>query len=442
MFMSFAVRQGTAICLFLFGIIAPRGAENTAPQPTADTKLASQALPVAAQARLLGMLSQVVMQLEHYVRSKDLSAIHDEDIVLEATATEILARAGAIVPNRAGDFKSSVTAFCSRVSALHLVADLNQQAGSEAQLARVLECFARVKMYFSKEAIARAQLYLETFTCPMHRDVVGKRTDFCPKCGMPLDQLVRVLPDNSGFALPGQQSVRASISTATPLTVGQPLTALLHLQRPDGDPVSLSDLIETHTKKIHLLTVDSSLTDYHHEHPIPTRNPGEYSFSFTPAKPGNYRVWVEVRPHPLGLQEYAMADIPGAVAGESLLDRKINLKATVDGLNYELLLPQKTIQVGRPAFARLKITTADGKAFTQLEPLMGAFVHLVGFNEDYRTVMHIHPKGPFVLDPGARGGPELDFQIYALRPGFVRLFAQVQIEGRSGFVPFGLQISP
>jgi hypothetical protein len=113
----------------------------------------------------------------------------------------------------------------------------------------------------------------------------------------------------------------------------------------------------------------------------------------------------------------------------------------VDGLNYELILAQKTIQVGRPAFARLRITTADGKHFTQLEPLMGAFAHLVGFNQDYKTVMHLHPKGPLVLDPAARGGPELEFQIYALRRGFIRLFAQVQIEGRSRFVSFGLQIA-
>jgi hypothetical protein len=73
---------------------------------------------------------------------------------------------------------------------------------------------------------------------------------------------------------------------------------------------------------------------------------------------------------------------------------------------------------------------------------MGAFAHLVGFNEDCKTVMHMHPKGPPVLDPAARGEQELEFQIYALRPGFVRLFAQVQIEGRSRFVPFGLQITP
>jgi heavy metal-binding protein len=440
--MRFVVGQNKAIWLSLFGIISMFGAENTAPRSTAVTNVPGQAVPLGTQARLLGMLSQVVIQLEHYVQSKDLSAIHDEDVILGAAASELLARADAIAPNRAADFKSSLTAFCARVGALHVVADLNQQVSSEAELAKVLESFARVKAYFSKEAVAQAQLYLETFTCPMHRDVVGKRTDFCPKCGMPLDQLFRILPDNAGFPVPGQETVRASVSTTAPLSVGQPVTALLRLQRPNGDPVSPADLIEMHTKKIHLLMVDSSLTDYHHEHPVPTQNPGEYSFSFTPAKPGNYRVWADVRPYPLGLQEYAVTDIPAAVAGEPLTDRKVNLKATVDGLNYELVLPQKTIQVGRPAFARLRITKPDGKDFTQLEPLMGAFAHLVGFNQDYKTVMHLHPKGPLVLDPASRAGPELEFQIYALRPGFVRLFAQVQIEGRSRFIPFGLQITP
>jgi hypothetical protein len=388
------------------------------------------------------MLWQVVMQLEHYVQSKDLSAVHNEDVILGAAGRELLAQADAIGLNQSGDLKTSLTAFCSRVSALHLVADLNQQANSETELRKVLESFSKLKAYFPKEVVDQAQVYLETFTCPMHRDVIGKRTDFCPKCGMPLDQLCRVLPSNCGFPSPGQQIVRASVSTAAPLTVGQPVAALLKLEGPNGDPVSPSDLIETHTQKIHLLIADSSLTDYHHEHPIPGRNQGEYSFGFTPNKPGSYRVWADVRPYPLGFQEYAMTDIPAATTGEPLTNRTVNFKATVDGLNYELILPQKSIQVGRPALARLRITTAEGKGFTQLEPLMNAFAHLVGFNEDYKTVMHMHPKGPPVLDPAARGGPELEFSIYALRAGFVRLFAQVQIEGRSRFVPFGLQIAP
>ena len=440
--MRFCIRQSTAIWFFIFAIVALHAGELAPPQKVAASSAPSPTLSSDTPARSLAMLSQVVVQLGHYVRSKDLSAIHNEDVILSATATELLAQSNTITPNHDSDFKTDLTAFCSRVSALHLVADLNQQVQSETELGKVLKSFAKVKAHFSKKTIAEAQVYLDTFTCPMHRDVVGKRTDFCPKCGMPLDQVFRVLPSKSGFPLPGEKTVRASVSTAAPLTVGQPVAAILHLQKPNGDPVLLSDLIETHTKKIHLFIIDSSLTDYHHEHPVPTQNPGEYSFGFTPSKLGSYRVWADLRPYPLGLQEYAMTDIPASTTGEPLTNRAVNFKATVDGLNYELILAQKTIQVGRPTSARLRITTADGKGFTQLEPIMAAFAHLVGFNQDYKTVMHIHPKGPPVLDPAVRGGPELQFQIYALRPGFVRLFAQVQIDGRSHFAPFGLQIVP
>jgi len=37
-----------------------------------------------------------VIQLEHYVQSKDLSAIHNEDIILAAAASELLAQADTI----------------------------------------------------------------------------------------------------------------------------------------------------------------------------------------------------------------------------------------------------------------------------------------------------------------------------------------------------------
>src|SRR5207245_3582038 len=110
------------------------------------------------------------------------------------------------------------------------------------------------------------------FTCPMHPDVTGKKTDLCPKCGMELDQLVRILPSDSGIPLALQQTVRASVRATAPLTVGKPATLFLRLERITGQPVLPADLIETHTRRIHLLIIDSSLTHYHHEHPQPTAN--------------------------------------------------------------------------------------------------------------------------------------------------------------------------
>jgi hypothetical protein len=58
---------------------------------------------------------------------------------------------------------------------------------------------------------------------------------------------------------------------------------------------------------------------------------------------------------------------------------------------------------------------------------MAAFAHLVGFNEDGETVLHMHPIGPPILNQAERGGPALNFKLYATKPGFTRLFAQVQI---------------
>ena len=96
--------------------------------------------------------------------------------------------------------------------------------------------------------------------------------------------------------------------------------------------------------------------------------------------------------------------------------------------------------VGKPISARLRVTFADGTGFTRLEPVMATFAHLVGFYEDYQTVLHMHPKGPAITKPGTFGGPDLDFQIFATKAGFVRLFAQVQIAGVQPFAPFGIQI--
>lgn len=434
--MRFPIRPGAVICLFIFATAELQGAES------ADPNISSRASSSAAPARSLAMLEQVVTQLGHFTQNKDLSAIHNEDIILDAAAKALFAQADTMAPRQGVEFRTDLTAFCSRVSVLHRLADLNQQTESEIELAEVLKSFAKVKAHFPPRIIAEARGYLETYSCPMHRDVVGKSTDFCPKCGMPLDQVARILPSNAGFPMPGDLTVQASVSIATPLRVGHPVAALLHLQKANGEPLLFSDLIETHTRKIHLFLIDRSLTDYHHEHPVPTQNPGEYSFSFTPGQPGGYRVWADLRPYPLGLEEYAMTDIPATTAGKPLTDRAVAFKSSVNGLNYELFVAQNALQVGRPALLRLRITNASGKGFTQLEPILAAFAHLVGFNADGKTVMHIHPKGPPVLDSAARGGPELEFQVYPLRPGFVRLFAQVQIAGRSQVAPFGIEIAP
>jgi hypothetical protein len=54
----------------------------------------------------------------------------------------------------------------------------------------------------------------------------------------------------------------------------------------------------------------------------------------------------------------------------------------------------------------------------------------------------MHPIEARRLGPDDRGGPELRFRIFAPTPGYYRLFLQVQIDGRSRFVPFGIDVLP
>src|ERR1700740_1503525 len=90
---TFCVRWRTMwLCLVLAAVEGLGAAETATPPDRARSELPERTMDPSTQARSLAMLSQVVVQLEHYVKSKDLSAIHNEDVILSAAATELLAQ--------------------------------------------------------------------------------------------------------------------------------------------------------------------------------------------------------------------------------------------------------------------------------------------------------------------------------------------------------------
>jgi hypothetical protein len=226
--------------------------------------------------------------------------------------------------------------------------------------------------------------------------------------------------------------------------MGQRAEVKMHLSTSDGKPVLLEDLLEMHTKKIHLLINDRSLSDYHHEHPTPTDVPGEYAFAFTPQKPGPYRIWADVVPIASSIQEYVIADLPALTDPQPLVNRDVVSNAVVNGRDYVLTLNtgNKPIRAGQTVIGTIAVTGSDGKPFMALEPVMGAFAHIVGFNEDLKTVLHIHPYSKEPTGPADRAGPVFAFKFYAPTPGFYRLYGQVQIDGVSQFPPFGVMVLP
>ncbi|MBI3427933.1 MAG: hypothetical protein HY011_33840 [Acidobacteria bacterium] len=281
------------------------------------------------------------------------------------------------------------------------------------------------------------------YTCPAHPDVVQDKPGKCPKCGMTLKEAAsggHKEGAHGGHA--AEPTLKATVTTQAPLQVGQKAEAVLRLAKRDGSPVLLSDLKDAHTKKIHLLINDQSLTDYHHEHPVPTGTPGEYAFSFTPRKPGAYRVWADLLPVASDAQEYSMTDIAASTQGEPITEREIKTVDEVERLKYEVVFDKTKLTVGEAAMGKLKITQPDGKIFTQLEPIMATYAHLVAFGEDYKSIVHIHPMGAEPTKDTDRGAGSLEFHIQPEQPGLMRLYAQVQIGGVSKFARFTLQVTP
>ena len=316
----------------------------------------------------------------------------------------------------------------------------NWQSGSsdEARAAaeRAQKLWSEIKSLYPKEAL---QLLPPLWSCPMHQELMKTAAGNCPICGMPLEPIYVSQPQLTESPIIG-----AEILADGPLEVGKRAELRIRLFFFDNSqPVALSDLEETHTRKIHLLISDITETDYHHEHPEPAGD-GEYAFSFTPQRPDAYRVWADLRPVRTHVQQYSVANIPSSAWRQAKLpeNEAENRRAEIDGYKFELSFEKDVIHERDTVAGKLRVTEPDGQPCKKLGVVMGAFGHFVGFGDEFVTVLHLHPTGPPITDPEARSGPELPFYFRSNKTGLFRLFAQVKIEGKDFFPRFVLRVQP
>jgi rubrerythrin len=307
---------------------------------------------------------------------------------------------------------------------------------ARAAAERAQKLWPEIKSLYPKEAL---QILPPLWTCPMHQELMKTAASNCPICGMPLEPIYVTQPQLTQAPI-----IRAEIVADRPLEVGKRADLRVRLFFIDNNqPVRLSDLEETHTRKIHLLVSDISETDYHHEHPEPAGN-GEYAFSFTPQRPDTYRVWADLLPARTHVQQYSVGDIPSTTPrqGKMVENEPESRHAEIDGYKFDLSFEKELIHERDTVAGKLRVTQPDGQPCNKLGVVMGAFGHFVGFGDDFATVLHLHPVGPLITDLEARGGPELPFYFRSNKTGLFRLYAQVNIEGKDFFPRFVLQVQP
>jgi len=210
----------------------------------------------------------------------------------------------------------------------------------------------------------------------------------------------------------------------------------LFIQDAEANPVDISEFQVVHTQPVHLLIINPELNDYHHEHLI-QESSGYYSFNFTPTTSCSYRMWADVKLKG-SFQHYIPVQLNGAEKCDRPSAQETALKASSQGYDFVLEL-DGNLKAGEAIFAHMSVFK-NGQLVNFLEPVMGAFAHMVGFYEDYETIAHIHPTGKEPADDSERGGPKLSFHIEPKQAGYLKLFAQVQLDGKQVFAPFGLAI--
>ena len=359
-----------------------------------------------------GVVKKAISTASEAIGAGDLKPVHEATEQLDGAVKYLQTAGGITDADKKLRAEAALKQMLTLSGELHVAADAGDAAKSTSALKKIEGAMKLVAIQYPAEAL----------TAPAAMN------------GM----------DHSGAHMESATvaTIKVSVSTGTPLTVGQEATATVKLTKPDGSPMLLSDLKEAHTEKIHLLINDPSLSDYHHEHPAPTNVPGEYRFTFTPSKPGPYRVWADLIPVASDAQEYAIADIAAATKGEPLANRTPSASVEVDGLKYEVTFDNPSLKAGQAALGKLVITKPDGSIFNALEPVMGAYSHIVGFSEDYKTIAHIHPMGVEPTKPTDRGTGNLEFHLLPPKPGLMRLYAQIQVDGQDKFAPFTLEIQP
>ena len=252
-------------------------------------------------------------------------------------------------------------------------------------------------------------------------------------------------PSNPQFisVIAATSPVALTLKTAAAPTAGREVQVTLRMTTANNKPIAPEDLVEMHTRKLHLLIADPSLTDYQHLHPEPTRVPGEWSFTFTPTLGGIYRIFADFTPAATNRSLYANVDL--VVAGEQLSTPELAAAMTPswigqrDAYRLELAPATRQIRAGQATDLKFSVTNTGGGA-VGLEPVMDAYAHLVAFDTARSGFAHLHPMDADLGVAPDSIKPTLSFKITIPAAGRYVIWAQLKINGREKFVPFWFDV--
>ncbi len=227
---------------------------------------------------------------------------------------------------------------------------------------------------------------------------------------------------------------------------------LVHVYILDPAGNAVPTLQVHHERLAHFLLVSENLEEFHHLHAEDAgllteeaRKAGRFSFPVTLASGGRYVLAIDAVDKGFVVHK----DIALAVDGPAQGPTRWNFSPlrSQGPLGARLVL-----SAVRPAATRVTTGTlqleSGGEPVADLQPYLGALMHLAIFREGASESAHNHGGGPEFAPflrakaiPGYRG-PKLYFEQTFERPGKYRLFAQLQRDATVYTLPFDIEVEP
>lgn len=405
---------------------------------TADVPVPPRMLDPKTAVEAWNVINIAMANVERLVRDKRALEISNQ-ISLCSPALRTLNRS-AVKPEAAPLLDEQT----SQAFRLINIITQNSMVGNIGAMPALLENLKKVIAALEK-GFDSATIHAELFHCLKHPDnVSSEAVAECTRCEGPL--VPRRIPYSFIHARADKPTIRLSLETDPAPEVGEIIRLRLHLQHADESPVLEADLWPMHTEMGQVLITGPDLSEFHHLTLVEGRVPGHYVCEFRPVQAGKHRVRVGLTPYSTGLLEFHAIDLEiggASVTSENKRPPSESLSSIVDEGQFHFSVggtKGRQLRAGELQLLHLQVLDAEGQPVKTLEPFRNAFAHITAFYTESDTILQLHPEGGDILQDDLRGGPSLAFKIYSPHAGLLRLFCEVQLDGKKVLAPFLIRV--
>jgi putative copper resistance protein D len=226
------------------------------------------------------------------------------------------------------------------------------------------------------------------------------------------------------------------------ITAGTPVSMIVHLEDRQGKPIEV--LTVHHERILHAIIIGQDLNVFAHIHPEDLGpitdemvSKATFPLRFTFPKAGTYLIGFDFALADGLYSESSSLSVKGQPRmGEPMVDT--SREKDFGEYHVSLMTSSKSIEAGPETLLRFLITK-NGRPVTELEPLLGAPMHLAVVRTDLTQFIHAHGITPgdshthaehMHARPPERFGPEIDTFIDFSVKGVYKIFCQVKHQNK------------